>query len=73
LQQMFQLVTPIFGGHKIQISQPINMLVATRSNIAIKCVVLRKNGALRVKFLVVDEPLPIPSVHPTVTFGLSRR
>jgi hypothetical protein len=27
-------------GHKIQISQPINMLVAIRSNIATKCVVL---------------------------------
>jgi hypothetical protein len=40
--------THIFGGHKIQISQPINKLVAIKPTIATKCVVLRKNGAIRV-------------------------
>jgi hypothetical protein len=40
--------THIFGGHMIQLLQSINTLVAIKPNIATKCVLLPKNGAIRV-------------------------
>ena len=38
--------THIIGVHKIQISQPINTLIAIKPNIATKCVVLQKKMVL---------------------------
>jgi hypothetical protein len=47
LQRLFQQTQPTcFGCHNIQISQPINTLVAIKQPIATKYVVLQKNLVL---------------------------